>query len=165
MSRNCYPKNLPLLVRCKEGDHPLFNFSNLTYMHRHACLQLMLRMSTFILYWIRKLCQNTQSGMFKSKHEWYPYQKDLFTTFFITALSYFHGFRGVITHHSGLMLGRGSGNIVHLILYPEPPFPAFWRTRQIIRYRAKATLRRSQMKQYTVSNEGEGGYKTNGNSI
>ena len=34
------------------------------------------------------------------------------------------------------------------------------RTRQIIRYRATATLRRPQIKQYTASNEGVGGYKT-----
>ena len=37
-------------------------------------------------------------------------------------------------------------------------------TRQIIRYRATATLRRPQIKQYTASKEGEG-YKTNGNII
>ena len=36
------------------------------------------------------------------------------------------------------------------------------RTRQIIRYRATATLRRLQIKQYTASNDGRG-YKTHGN--
>ena len=38
------------------------------------------------------------------------------------------------------------------------------KTRQIIRYRTTAALRRSQMKQYTASKWG-GGYKTNGNII
>ena len=39
------------------------------------------------------------------------------------------------------------------------------RTRQIIRYRAKATLRRLQIKQYTTSKEGGGGLRPNGNII
>ena len=44
-------------------------------------------------------------------------------------------------------------------------------TRQIIRYRATATLRRPHIKQFTASNEGGGGggggwrYKTNGNLV
>ena len=42
-------------------------------------------------------------------------------------------------------------------------FNFFTRARQIIRYRATATLWRLQIKQYTASNEG--GYKTYGNIL
>ena len=38
------------------------------------------------------------------------------------------------------------------------------RTRQIIRYRATANLRRPHIKQYTASNEGGGCYKTSRNN-
>ena len=52
---------------------------------------------------------------------------------------------------------RSIGNIQTMIYFRK-------KTRQIIKYRVAATLRRAQIKKYTTSKEA-GGYKTNGNIV